>query len=238
MMCGLLKPTSGTVAVDGVDVGSESGGSQAADWLHVAEVLAVREPDGRAEHSILRRALRPFRRSNLAAERNSSWRWRGLRAVNVREREIWRADGGSGSRSAAPSCISRGSSFSTSRPAASIRSRAGSSGGSSRSMSRDGVTILVTTHYLDEAEHCHRIAIMNAGKLAAIGTSVELKEIFAGARSSRFSPDHPVDVMRALEGMPDVEKTTRVRDCGARRASDTGRSIVDALTRTSARAAG
>ena len=55
-------------------------------------------------------------------------------------------------------------------------------------LSRDGVTILVTTHYLDEAEHCHRIAIVNAGQLAAIGTSRELKTIFQTARLSRFIP--------------------------------------------------
>ena len=39
--------------------------------------------------------------------------------------------------------------------------------------------MLVTTHYLDEAEHCHRIAIIHAGRLAAIGTTDELKRVFA-----------------------------------------------------------
>ena len=42
-------------------------------------------------------------------------------------------------------------------------------------LSQSGTTVLVTTHYLDEAEHCHRIAVMNVGKLAAIGTTTELK---------------------------------------------------------------
>src|SRR5688572_14586985 len=42
-----------------------------------------------------------------------------------------------------------------------------------------GVTVLVTTHYLDEAEHCHRIAIIQAGQLAAMGTAGELKHVFA-----------------------------------------------------------
>ena len=40
--------------------------------------------------------------------------------------------------------------------------------------------MLVTTHYLDETEHCHRIAIINAGRLAAMGTAQELKTEFAG----------------------------------------------------------
>jgi ABC-2 type transport system ATP-binding protein len=75
-------------------------------------------------------------------------------------------------------------------------------------MSRSGVTILVTTHYLDEAEHCHRIAIVNAGKLAAMGTSRQLKEVFAQRPILEIHSSRPVDVMRALEDIPDVEKTT------------------------------
>jgi len=75
-------------------------------------------------------------------------------------------------------------------------------------LSRAGVTILVTTHYLDEAEHCHRIAIVNAGKLAALGTSHELKEIFKERPIFEIHSSKPVDVMRALDQMPEVQKTT------------------------------
>jgi ABC-2 type transport system ATP-binding protein len=42
-------------------------------------------------------------------------------------------------------------------------------------MSHDGVTIFVTTHYMDEAEYCNRLALMNGGKLIALGTPTELK---------------------------------------------------------------
>jgi ABC-2 type transport system ATP-binding protein len=47
-------------------------------------------------------------------------------------------------------------------------------------LSAGGVTIIVTTHYLDEAEHCDRIALMHAGCRVALGTVGELKEVFAG----------------------------------------------------------
>src|SRR5438445_6456689 len=43
-------------------------------------------------------------------------------------------------------------------------------------LSQSGVTVLVTTHYLDEAERCHRVALIHAGKLAAIGTTTEVKQ--------------------------------------------------------------
>jgi ABC-2 type transport system ATP-binding protein len=47
-------------------------------------------------------------------------------------------------------------------------------------MAGEGVTIIVTTHYMDEAEHCDRIAFMHAGRLVALGSVSELKKVFAG----------------------------------------------------------
>ena len=41
-----------------------------------------------------------------------------------------------------------------------------------------GITIFVTTHYMDEAEYCDRVSIMVDGKIAAIGTPNELKQRF------------------------------------------------------------
>ncbi len=38
-----------------------------------------------------------------------------------------------------------------------------------------GITVLVSTHYMDEAEHCDRLALMHQGRLAAMGTPAELK---------------------------------------------------------------
>lgn len=44
-------------------------------------------------------------------------------------------------------------------------------------MARQGVTIFVTTHYMDEAEHCQRLALMYAGRLIALDTPVNLKKM-------------------------------------------------------------
>ena len=41
-----------------------------------------------------------------------------------------------------------------------------------------GITVFVTTHYMDEAEYCDRISIMVDGKISAIGTPDELKQRF------------------------------------------------------------
>jgi ABC-2 type transport system ATP-binding protein len=45
-----------------------------------------------------------------------------------------------------------------------------------------GVTVLVTTHYLDEAEYCGRLSLMHAGKVIAVGTPAELRRLL-GARA-------------------------------------------------------
>ena len=45
-------------------------------------------------------------------------------------------------------------------------------------MAGDGTTVFVTTHYLDEAEHCDRLALMHAGKLMADGNVGDLKSVF------------------------------------------------------------
>ncbi|MGM0551838.1 MAG: ABC transporter ATP-binding protein [Bacteroidota bacterium] len=45
--------------------------------------------------------------------------------------------------------------------------------------SHAGVTVFVTTHYMDEAEYCHRVSIMNKGKIEALGTPGELKSTYS-----------------------------------------------------------
>jgi ABC-2 type transport system ATP-binding protein len=44
----------------------------------------------------------------------------------------------------------------------------------------EGVSVLVTTHLMEEAEHCDRLAILNAGKLVALGSPAELKSAIGG----------------------------------------------------------
>lgn len=45
----------------------------------------------------------------------------------------------------------------------------------------NGITVFVTTHYMDEAEYCDRISIMNEGRIAAIGTPANLKKQFSAS---------------------------------------------------------
>ena len=75
-------------------------------------------------------------------------------------------------------------------------------------LSAAGVTVLVTTHYLDEAEHCHRLAIISAGRLAAIGTTAELRRVFDDRTILEVRAANSVEAMRLLDQMPEIEKTS------------------------------
>jgi len=45
-----------------------------------------------------------------------------------------------------------------------------------RTLAAGGVTVFVTTHYMDEAEYCDRLALIYHGRLVAVGTPLELKQ--------------------------------------------------------------
>jgi ABC-2 type transport system ATP-binding protein len=75
-------------------------------------------------------------------------------------------------------------------------------------LSASGVTILVTTHYLDEAERCHRVTLIHGGRLAAIGTIAEVKQVFAGRPILELRTARAADAMRLLDDMEEVEKTS------------------------------
>jgi len=64
------------------------------------------------------------------------------------------------------------------------------------------VTIFVSTAYLDEAERCNRIGLLNQGRLVAVGTPDEVKRLMRGQLLEIRSPDprRAVDVLRREMG--------------------------------------
>ena len=47
-------------------------------------------------------------------------------------------------------------------------------------LSEAGHTIFVSTHYMDEAEYCHRLALMYRGRIIALGAPPTLREALSG----------------------------------------------------------
>jgi ABC-2 type transport system ATP-binding protein len=71
----------------------------------------------------------------------------------------------------------------------------------------DGVSVLVSTHYMDEAEYCHRAALINQGRLIAIGSPDELKRTALGGSLLLIECDALGAALAALQDAPGV------RDC-------------------------
>jgi ABC-2 type transport system ATP-binding protein len=69
-------------------------------------------------------------------------------------------------------------------------------------MAGAGVTVFVTTHYLDEAEYCHRLALIHAGRLVALGTVSELKQVFAGDAVLEVIAPRPGEALEAIGLQP------------------------------------
>jgi ABC-2 type transport system ATP-binding protein len=72
-------------------------------------------------------------------------------------------------------------------------------------LSGSGTTVLVTTHYMDEAERCHRLAFIFRGSLLDIGTPQEIVDR-RDLRIASFEVDRPGEAARALRGLPEVDE--------------------------------
>ena len=61
-----------------------------------------------------------------------------------------------------------------------------------KQLAKSGKTVFVTTHYMDEAENCHRVALMRSGELIAVDSPSALKKQTFGTSLYNFTPKHSV----------------------------------------------
>lgn len=67
-------------------------------------------------------------------------------------------------------------------------------------LSEAGHTIFVTTHYMDEAEYCHRLALMDRGKIIALGAPSSMRETFRTYSLMHLESSDILESMKTLEG--------------------------------------
>ncbi|MCI0421102.1 MAG: ABC transporter ATP-binding protein [Acidobacteria bacterium] len=71
-------------------------------------------------------------------------------------------------------------------------------------LSAEGHTVFVTTHYMDEAEYCHRLALMHRGRIIGLGPATELKAALTSRTLMHLDSTDLVESLRALEGCEEV----------------------------------
>jgi ABC-2 type transport system ATP-binding protein len=207
MLCGLLHPTSGRASVGGIDIASDPEGVKRrigymSQKFSLYELLTVdqnirffaglyglsgaRLTDRRA--FVLDMAGLRGREQTLTRDLSGGWRQRlALGCAILHEPPILFLDEPTGGVDP----ISRRQFWQL-----------------IDMLAKRGVTVLVTTHYLDEAERCERVALMHRGRIASIGTVADVKAIFEDRAIVEIRASDPVGAMRVLDEMPEVEKTS------------------------------
>jgi ABC-2 type transport system ATP-binding protein len=71
-------------------------------------------------------------------------------------------------------------------------------------LSEAGQTIFVSTHYMDEAEYCHRLALMYRGRIIALGTPAQLRHQMESHTLLQLDSSDPLEAMKVLEQVSGV----------------------------------
>lgn len=75
-------------------------------------------------------------------------------------------------------------------------------------LSAAGRTVFVSTHYMDEAEYCHRLALMYAGRIIALGVPEALRKEMSAHRLLRLETPDVLAGMKALENDSEILNAT------------------------------
>jgi ABC-2 type transport system ATP-binding protein len=209
MLCGLLRPTSGTALIDGIDVVADpetvkSRIGYMSQRFSLYASLTVDQnlrffggiyglsgaPFAARRRAVLERLELAGRERVLARHLAAGWRQRlALACALLHEPRILFLD----------------------EPTAGVdpmsRRRFWRLIGD---LARSGTAVLVTTHYLDEAEYCHRLGLIHAGRLAVVGTPREVKRVFADRLVVDLATPTPVELLRAVGRLPEVDHASLI----------------------------
>ncbi len=207
LLCGLLQPTSGTALVGGIDVGSDPEGVK-RHIGYMSQKFSLYEALTVDQNIRFFGGVYGLSGAQFDERRAFVLDMAGLRG---REKTVTKSLSGGWRQRLALGCA-----VLHQPPIVFLDEPTGGVDPVSRrqfwdligNLASTGVTVLVTTHYLDEAEHCNRLAIIHRGQMVALGAAHELKRVFADRPILEVQSNRPVDAMAALERLPEVEKTS------------------------------
>jgi len=203
MLCGLLSPTSGTALVEGIDVAKDpeavrrnlgymSQKFSLYDDLSVEQNIdffagmygVPRAKRAERKQYALEMADLTERRNDLTGSLSGGWKQRlALGCAILHEPPVLFLD----EPTSGVDPIARGRFWDL-----------------IREMARTGHTVFVSTHYMDEAEYCNRVAMMHRGKVIALGAPADLRKQLSTHTLLRLDSAAPLETMRALETVAGV----------------------------------
>jgi ABC-2 type transport system ATP-binding protein len=207
MLCGIISPTSGQGRVLGFDIATQSEAIKArigymSQRFSLYEDLTVREnlnfyagvyqvpSRRRAERvgELIEMAGLTGREGQLAGHLSGGWKQRlALGCAIVHEPPLLFLD----EPTAGVDPVSRRSFWTL-----------------IYGLARSGVTIFLTTHYIDEAEHADRVALMLDGRMVALAPPRELRETGLSGTLLEVDCEPPVDALELLPTVPGVREVT------------------------------
>ncbi len=204
MLCGLLAPSAGRATVAGIEIGTDARALRERIG-YMSQRFSLYEDMSVGENLDFFAGVYQVPRAKLAARRDWALQLIGLQGDEARLTHT--LSGGLKQRLAlACAVLHEPQVLFLDEPTAGVdplsRRRFWEL---IREIAERGVCVFVTTHYMDEADHCDTLGLLYNGRLIALGTPQELRSGMRAGEMLELECDQPIPALALFSGEPDVQ---------------------------------
>lgn len=204
MLCGLLAPSAGRATVAGVELGADPRALRSRIG-YMSQRFSLYEDMSVGENLDFFAGVYQVPRAQLAARRDWALQLAGLRGE---ERRLTRTLSGGLKQRLALACavLHEPQVLFLDEPTAGVdplsRRRFWELIGE---IAERGVSVLVTTHYMDEAEHCHTLGLLYNGRMIALDSPQALRASMRASEMLELECDQPIQALALFRDVPGVQ---------------------------------